>query len=76
MFDTHPKGMPQKKILLMAGHEGKNNVFLNLFSNVPKFQRPLSSRGGGLGLNCPAIKRKTFFAASLDCTENMTLKHI
>ena len=27
------------------------------FSNVPKFQRPLSSRGeGGLGLNGPALE--------------------
>ena len=32
----------------------------------PKFQRPLSSRGGGgLCLNGPAIKRRTFFAASI-----------
>ena len=32
------------------------------FSNVPKFQRPLSSRGGGgLGLNGLAIKRITLF---------------
>ena len=31
-------------------------------SNVPNFQRPLSSRwGGGIGLNGPAIKRRTFF---------------
>ena len=30
--------------------------------NVPTFQRPSSSReGGGLGLNGPAIKRRTFF---------------
>ena len=35
------------------------------FANVPTFQRPLSSRGGWLGLNGPAIKRRTFFAAYL-----------
>ena len=44
------------------GHQGKNNFFWNLFYNVPKSQRPLSSRGGGgLGLNGPAVKRRTFF---------------
>ena len=37
--------------------------FSNLFSNVPKFQRPLSWMGRwGLGLNGPAIKRRTFFS--------------
>ena len=65
----------QKKVLLLMagplrrgggegpGHKGKKNFFGKLFSNVPKFQRPLSSRGvGGL---VPAIKRRTFiFAAS------------
>ena len=44
----------------MAGPLRKK--FGTFFSNVPKFQRPLSSRGGGgLGLNGPAIKRRTFF---------------
>ena len=39
------------------------------FSNVPKFQWPLSSRGGGgLGLHGPAINRRTFFAASQSIT--------
>ena len=39
-------------------------TFLEPF--FPTFQRPLSQRrGGGLGLNGPAIKRRTFFAASL-----------
>ena len=58
----------QKKVfLLMAGPLRKKSTFLGTyFSNVPTFQRPLSSRGGGgLGLNGPAIKRITFFAASL-----------
>jgi len=42
-----------KKVLLFFG---------TFFSNVPKFQQPLSSRGeGGLYPNGPAI----FFAASL-----------
>ena len=30
------------------------------FSNVLKFQKPLSSRGEGLGLNDRTIKRTTF----------------
>ena len=47
--------------------KGKITFFGTFFSNVPKFQRPLSSRGrGGFGLNDPAIKRRTFFAASLN----------
>ena len=64
----------KKCFLLMAGPlrggEGvkaraikeKITFFGTFFSNVPKFQRPLSSRGGGrLGLNGPAIKSRTFF---------------
>ena len=44
----------------------KITFFLTFFSNVPKFQRLLSLRGeGGLGLNGPAIKRRTFVSASL-----------
>ena len=44
----------------------KKNFILTFFSNVSKFQRPLCSRrGGGLGLNGLAIKRRIFFAASL-----------
>ena len=39
----------------------KITFFGTFISNAPKFQRPLSSRGGGLGLNDPAIKRRTFF---------------
>ena len=46
---------------------------LNNRAKVPKFQRPWSSRGvGGLGLNGPDIKRRTFFAASLMRSENIT----
>ena len=42
--------------------KGKKNFFFNL----PKFQRPLSSKGeGGLGLNDPAIKKRTSFSAPL-----------
>ena len=38
----------------------KITFFKTFFSSVPKFQRPLSSRGGGwLGLNGQAIKRRT-----------------
>ena len=37
----------------------KQELFFNLFFNVSKFQRPLSSRGGGeLSLNGLAIKRR------------------
>ena len=44
----------------------KKELFLvPFFSNVPTFQRPLSLRGGVLGRNGPAIKKITFFAASL-----------
>ena len=44
----------------------KRTFFGTFFSDNPKFQRPLSSRGGGgLGINGPAIKRRIFFAASL-----------
>ena len=44
----------------------KITFFVTFFANVQKFRRPLSSRvGGGLGLNGPAIKTRTFFAASL-----------
>ena len=40
----------------------KRPFFKTFFSNVPKFQRQLSSRGGGgLGLNDPANKRRNFF---------------
>ena len=40
----------------------KRTFFGTFFSNVPKFQRPLSLRGGGgLGLNGPAIKRRIYF---------------
>ena len=47
----------------------ENITFGWLFSNVPKFQRPLSSRaGGGLGLNGPAIKRRTFLRLPLGST--------
>ena len=35
----------------------KKELFLLFFSNVPKFQRPLSSRPG---LHGPAIKKRTF----------------
>ena len=57
IFLRFPLGKPQKKVLLDA-----NQNFFYLFSSVPKFQRPLSSRGGGggLGLNGPAIKRRNF----------------
>ena len=48
--------------------------FITFFSNVPKFQRPLSSRGGRLGLNGPFIKRRIFFAASLCFSEAPTKK--
>ena len=53
-------GKPQKKVLLLmarplregGGVKGwaikeKITFFLTFFSNVPKFQRPLSSRGEG-----------------------------
>ena len=30
-----------------AGPSRKKGLFLTFFSNVPKFRRPLSSRGGG-----------------------------
>ena len=53
---------PLKKILLsMAGPLRKNELFLEpFFPTFPNFQRPLGSRGGvGLGLNGPAIKRRT-----------------
>ena len=60
-------GKPQKKILLgtikrgggVKGRAIKENktFFGTFFSNIQKFQRPLSSRG--------SIKRRTFFAASL-----------
>ena len=50
----------KKVLLLMAGPE-KNIFFGTFFSSVPTFQRPLSSRGGGLGLNGPVIQRITFF---------------
>ena len=44
----------------------KITFFGTFFSNVPKFQRPFSSRGGGkLDLNGPAIMKRTFFAVSL-----------
>ena len=49
----------------------KKTFFGTFFSNVPKVQQALSSRGGGgggLGLNGPAIKRTPFFAASLMAT--------
>ena len=41
----------------------EKKLFLTFFFNVPTFQRQLSSRGGGggLDLNGPAIKRRTFF---------------
>ena len=53
-----------------AGPLRKKELIMEPF--FPKFQRPLSffglsSRGGsGLGLNVPAFKRRTFFAASID----------
>ena len=54
----------KKVLLLMAGPFFGTFFFQR--SNVPTFQRPLISRGGPrLGLNGPAIKRRTFFAASL-----------
>ena len=41
----------------------KKNFFGNLFFKVPTFQRPLlSSRGGGVGLYVPAIKKKIYFS--------------
>ena len=44
----------------------KRTFLGTFFFNVPTFQQPFSSRGGGgLGLNGPAINRRTFFAASL-----------
>ena len=47
----------------------KRTFFGTFFSNVPKCQRPLSSRGGGgLGLNGPAIKRRPFFSLRLPLT--------
>ena len=68
-------GKPQKKILLLmagplrgGGVKGQaiKEKNWNLFFQRSKFQRQLSSRmGGGLGINGPAIKRRTFFAASL-----------
>ena len=62
----------KKVLLLMAGPfrgggiKGQaikeKKLFLEPFSNVPTFQRQLSSRGeGGLGLNGRPIKRRTFF---------------
>ena len=48
------------KLQLRALKE-KIAFFGTFFSNIPFFQRPLNSRGGGLGLIGPAIKRRTFF---------------
>ena len=50
-----------------AGPLRKKGLFFGtFFSNVPKFQRLLSSRGGGgLGLNGRPLREELFFAASL-----------
>ena len=59
----------------VKGRAIKKKLFLEPF--VPTFQRPLSSRGGGgLGLNGPAIKRRTFFAASLTIKEKCIRKAV
>ena len=58
----------KKVLLLMAGPLrggwGKAGPLRkkNFFPTFPTFQRPLSSKwGGGLGINCSAIKRRPFF---------------
>ena len=71
--------LPQKKVLLlMAGPlRGGGGVkdkaikekrtFLEPFSSTfQNFNGHLARRGGGLGLKCPAIERRTFFAAFLN----------
>ena len=53
---------PKKTLFLYVSSLRKTELFWEpFFSNVQTFQRPLSSRGGGLGLNGLAIKRRTFF---------------
>ena len=43
----------------------KKASFFNLFFQRPKISTAIKLEGGGeLGLNGPAIKRRTFFAAS------------
>ena len=46
------------------GQLGKNNFFVTIFQRS-KISTPIKLEGGGLGLNGPAIKRRTFFSASL-----------
>ena len=56
----------KKVLLLLAGPLRKNEFFLTFFSNVPKFQRPLSSRGGrGQALMARPLREVRFFAATL-----------
>ena len=49
-------------LLLMAGPLRKKYLFWNLFSNVPT---AIKLEGGGVGLNGPAIKNRTFFRLPL-----------
>ena len=42
------------------GHLGKNNFLWDLFFQRSKISTAIKLEGGGLGLNGPAIKRRTF----------------
>ena len=63
-------GKPQKKSSSLIGRAIKRGTF---FSNVPTAIKLEGGRGGGLGLNGPAIKRINFFAASLREHVNKTI---
>ena len=60
-------GKPQKKVLLlMSGPLRKKELIFFQRSKIFTTIKVEGRRGGGeLGLNGPAIKRRTFFAASL-----------
>ena len=48
------------------GHWGKKELFLGLFFQPTDVSTAIKHEGGGgLGLNGPTIKGRTFFAASL-----------
>ena len=59
-----PKGSRKKRDKGRAIKE-KRKLFLEPFFQRSKVSTAIKLEGGGLGLNGPGIKRRTFFAASL-----------